>query len=83
MIIYHKSIFEKIKNIFKNRTINKIYLIIPIMTMIFIGLEPEVENVPNYKKSIWSTLTSSTKMTSLIKIMYLQLVKEHLSTKQH
>ena len=61
VIIYHKSIFENIKNIFKIRTFNKIYLILPLVVMIFIGLEPEVENVPNYKKSIWSTLTSSTK----------------------
>ena len=28
---------------------------------LFIIIEPDVENVPTYKKSVWSTLTSSTK----------------------
>ncbi len=61
LIIHHKSIFNYFSNIDKSKTYFKTLWIIPLLVGLFVIIEPDVENVPTYKKSVWSTLTSSTK----------------------
>ncbi len=61
LIIHHKSIFNYFSNIYKSKIYFKTLSIIPILVGLFVIIEPDVENVPTYKKSVWSTLTSSTK----------------------
>ena len=61
LIIHHKSIFNYFSNIYKSKIYLKTLWIIPVLVGLFVIIEPDVENVPTYKKSVWSTLTSSTK----------------------
>ncbi|OUX36929.1 MAG: hypothetical protein CBE33_04645 [Candidatus Pelagibacter sp. TMED273] len=61
LIVHYKTILKYFANIFKTKTISKTIWIFPLFLVLFIWFEPEVQNVPSYKKSIWSTLISSTK----------------------
>ncbi len=61
LIIHHKSILNYLFNIFQGKANFKILLIFPMLVLFFILLEPTPKDVPDYKKSIFSTLTSSTK----------------------
>ena len=61
ILIYNKSILTWVKSYYNKKNIYSIAGLIVGIILIFIYTEPEVENVPNYKKTIWSTLTTSNK----------------------
>ena len=61
LLIHHKLIFSFILNFSDNKTIFQSLSIIPLILILFIYFEPDVENVPKYKESIWSTITSLNK----------------------
>ena len=61
LIIHHKSILHYLTNFYKSKKYFKTFWIIPLIVSVFIIIEPDVENIPTYKKSVWSTLTSSIK----------------------
>ncbi|OUT42760.1 MAG: hypothetical protein CBB66_00450 [bacterium TMED6] len=60
ILIYHQLIINWIKNSIKVKHIYG-FIIFLVISFTFIYTEPEVENAPDYKKSIWSTLTSTNK----------------------
>ncbi len=61
ILIFNKSILLWIKKYYHKKYVHMISGLILGIIFIFIYTEPEVANAPEYKKTIWSTLTTSNK----------------------
>lgn len=67
LLIFNKSILLWIKDYYKKKyklgSLGMITSLLIGMVFLFIYTEPEVDNIPDYKKTIWSTLITSNKNT--------------------